>query len=358
MSATAGRFPAQVGRYRISAELSSDQTQEMYLAFDPLIERPVVIQVFPLELGDAAAEREIRQMFYQEMQRTGALEHPNITTLFDAGELPELLFMATEFVEAPRLSSLVDADPGWDLQARLAVLSQIVDGLEYARETGLPHLHLRPAYVLVDADRSVKIAGFGVARVMSAIAAASGAAGLDRSPYASPERARGEPGDHRSDVFSVARIALDLLAPSFDFAQDRPAPGVGALPAYLSELGVNPDRWLAVFERALADDPAERFDAAAELEVELLLMLGAAAVPGHSAQTSQTFFGPIPRRSPRDKAGPRRESDLEVTKAAAEPLIFGQTGDDPKLPSRSDVSLADFGNRPAPSASNRVDRKR
>jgi serine/threonine-protein kinase len=256
--------------------------------------------------------------------------------------------MATEFVDAPRLASLLEADPGWDIPARMAVLLQIVDGLEYARELGLFHLHLRPANVLIDADRAVKIAGFGVARVRSAIAAASGTAVADRSPYAAPERAQGKPGDHRSDVFSLARIALDLLAPSGD----------RALPAALSALGVSPDRWLAIFDRALAADPADRFDGAAELEVELLLMLGVAAVPGHSTQTSRTFFGPIPRRSSHDNAVALRESDLDTTKTARERFILGQSGDDPTLPSRRLDGPDAFGDQPTHSGSAPVDRKR
>ena len=65
MSGTPARLPAQVGRYRISAELSSNQIEDVYLAFDPLIERPVAVQVFPLQLSDAAADREIHQVFYQ-----------------------------------------------------------------------------------------------------------------------------------------------------------------------------------------------------------------------------------------------------------------------------------------------------
>jgi len=311
-------LPSLVGRYRISAHLAGDVVDDVYQGFDPLIERPVAVRVFRLQVAAAAAEQAVKQTFYQEMQRAGALMHHGIATLFDAGEVPGLLFMATEFAEATRLSSLLDDGLDWDLPDRMSLLSQIVDALEYARELGMPHLNLRPTNVLVGADRGIKIAGFGVAPVIVALAAASGTPMPERSRYAASERVRGELGDHRSDVFSLARIACDLLGAAGAPQGDARTPGYDerALPSHLADLGVSAERWSAVFDRALAADPAERFETAAELEVELLLMLGVSAPNLRKTGTPLSPRDPIPTDVPHGTPDAKRRPEPENTHTA------------------------------------------
>lgn len=269
MSASLADGPALVGRYRISDHLASDAIDDVYKGFDPLIERPVVVRVFRLRLSDPAAETVIKRTFYEAMQSAGALVHHGIATLYDAGEISGGLFMAVEFLEATALSSLLAGGLDRDIPLRVSLLAQMVDALEYARDLGLPHLHLRPSGVLVGADYTLKLGGFGVARVVDALTAASGGSAVASSRYVAPERARGEPGDHRSDVYSLALIALDLLA--------EPS-------AELAALGVNPRRWAAVFDRALSPDPADRFETPGEFEIELLLTLGAGVAEARTAR--------------------------------------------------------------------------
>jgi eukaryotic-like serine/threonine-protein kinase len=265
--------PPLVGRYQIASHLSGGSFDDLYKGFDPLLERPVIVRLFPLRARDEAVAR-MKDVFYAQMQRAGMLSHHGIATLFDAGEWQSALFMASEFIDATNLGDLIASRIGMDLPMRVALHAQIVDALEYAREAGVAHLHLRPTSVLVSGDFSVKIGGFGVAPVVDALIAATSAR-VPASRYAAPERLRGSAGDHRSDVFSVAAIALDLFAGSR--APGGATPKAPRLPAELAAEGVNPDRWAAVFERALATDPDDRFDSPAEFEVELLLTLGQGA---------------------------------------------------------------------------------
>jgi serine/threonine protein kinase len=276
MSATPVQLPSSVGRYRISAHLFGDAVGDVYKGFDPLIERPVVVRVFRLQPTDPAADAALKQNFYSEMQRAGVLMHYGIATLFDAGELPGALFMANEYVEATSLAALLDGPLDPDVPMQVSLIAQIVDALEYAREQGVPHLGLRPSNVLVSSDYSVKLGGFGVAPVVEALAAASGQPSPAPARYTAPELARGEAGDCRSDVFSLARIALDVLSSTGPASTGAPE-SVPPLPLRLAEYGVSADRWLAVFDRALADDPADRFETPGEFEVELLLTLGTSA---------------------------------------------------------------------------------
>jgi protein kinase-like protein len=238
-------LPTAIGRYRIIGRLSPDPRNEVYKGFDPLIERPLVVKIFPLGSAAGSAADEIRRTFYAEMQRTGMLTHPGITTLFDAGELPGGLFMATEYIDGQSLAERLEAGLDLDVRGRVALFLQLADALEYARAQGVLHLNLQPSNVLVGADYALKIRGFGVTRVIDALAGTA-----PSSRWTAPERAAGEVGDGRSDVYSLARIVQDLL---------------GAMA---------PAETTAVLARAIAPNPSERFEDATALKYALLLSLG------------------------------------------------------------------------------------
>jgi serine/threonine-protein kinase len=359
MSGRLAALPSLVGRYRISSHLSGDLIDDVYTGFDPLIERPVAVRVFHDPRARPEIDERVKRVFYEEMQRAGALTHHGITTLFDAGELPGQLFMATEFAEATRLATLLHDGLTWTIPARMAVLSQIVDALEYARELGMPHLRLRPTNVLVGADQSIKISGFGAARVRFAIAGAAGSPLAEATRYAAPEHGRGQPGDHRSDVFSLARLAFDLLADNRTGQKETTGDGDRALPPHLAEVGVSPDRWLAVFDRALSADPADRFDAAAELEVELLLMLGVAAAEDHPARLVSPPMTPIPVRPAHGKPGAWRAPEPDPTRRARTPFVADSRrgSGETTVASRREANASETGNEATLSDRDRLTRE-
>jgi len=288
-------IPQTIGRYRIQAHVSSDAKDAVYAGFDPLIERPVAIKVFRVRTDDAAAIAGIKQTFYAEMQRIGALIHPNIVTLYDAGELPDALFIASEFVEGPSLAERLEASSTLDLAMRVSMLAQMIDALDYARGLGSAHLTLKPASVYIGPDYTLKVSGFGVAAVLDALAAASDETVAEPSPYTAPERAQGQTGDARSDVYSLAQVALDVLAggdaahPTGGWTAETLPP----LPAYLVEHGVSADRWRAVFQRALAVDPAQRYDTVLTLKFELILLLGIAESDAHHSWETARALGQL-----------------------------------------------------------------
>jgi serine/threonine protein kinase len=267
-----GALPAHVGRYEIRSRLASDPLDEVYDAFDPLIERPVAVKVFPLKTSTPDAATGVREAFSREMSRAGSLRHPGIVALYDAGECPGGLFMASEFVDGQGLAEALARGADLDLPLRVSLLVQIVDALEYARDLGVAHLNLKPSNIYVGPDYMLKVASFGVAPVADAIVAATGVRPAP-SRHNAPERLRGEAGDFRSDAFSVAQLALDILA-----GADRPMPAGGwltppPLPAALAAHGVRADRWLTLFEHALSTAPEDRFPSAGVFNVELLMRL-------------------------------------------------------------------------------------
>jgi serine/threonine-protein kinase len=274
MSVSPVQIPPAVGRYRLSRHLGSDAFSDVYEGFDPLLERPVIVRAFRRPALDPARDSAVQETFYREMQRVGTLMHHGIATLFDAGDAPGLLFMASEFVQATSLSDVLATGGSDDIAPRVSMLAQIVDALESAREQGVAHLNLRPSLVLVAHDGQIKLSGFGVAPVIDALTSAAELPAPAATRYTAPERAAGARGDHRADVFSLAVIALDLLtgSPGDRSVLSRVDPS--RLPAPLAAAGVSQNRWEAVFDRALAGDPADRFESPAAFEVELLLTLG------------------------------------------------------------------------------------
>ena len=259
LQADALPLPASIGRYRVIARLQRDAVGDVLRGFDPMIERPVVIKVFAWRVDDLEARREIAQRFYQEMQRIGVLVHSGIVPLFDAGECADGLFMASEFVEGESLAALIERGADIDTSARVSILGQIVDAIDYAAGQGVPHLNLKPSNVLVTPDGLVKVSGFGVAAVVAAIGATP-----PPSPYTAPERSQGGGADGRADVFSLARLMLRLMSAD-GFASDAV---LHTMPA------VRPERWSALFARALSTDPASRFDSPRACFREWLFVCG------------------------------------------------------------------------------------
>jgi serine/threonine-protein kinase len=329
-------LPSTIGRYRIRSRVSSDPRDDVYVAFDPLIERPVAIKVYRLRTTEPAAVERAKQAFFNEMRRTGALIHPNIVTLFDAGELPGALFTASELVEGASLADRLDATAALDLPMRVSMIMQIVEALEYARQHGAPHLGLKPVHVHIATDFTIKIGGFGVAAVLDAIAAASEDGLRWVSRYTAPERASGQPGDARADVYSLAQIALEVLAgrgatsgdPNAGWSAER----LPLLPPALADQGVSAERWASVFARALAPDPARRYDSTLMLKFELVLLLGVDETDAQASWDMARALGQLAPLAPT----PEPEDDSVATmlaearaRLAAAPRTLGLPADEP-----------------------------
>lgn len=230
--------PESIGRYRIVDRLASGGGGEVYKGFDPVLQRPLAIKLLRVrfEQRPAASVDRIKERFYREIQRVAALVHPAIARLFDGGETPGGFFMASEFVEGASLAEAAADHRSVDIPARVAYLRQIAEALEYARERDTPHLNLKPTNVLVCPDRTLKVGGFGVARVLEAITVAGRDASSPQwtTPFTAPEFAAGQAADARADVYSFAAVAVALFGGAAVAPRDgAPARWVedGSLPA-------------------------------------------------------------------------------------------------------------------------------
>ena len=215
--ATAAR-PATLGRYRIESEIGRGSMGAVYLGRDPQIGRQVAIKTLALgrEFG-ADKLVEARERFFREAETAGRLQHPDIVTIFDAGEAGELAWIAMEYVKGGDLQRFTV--PGRLLPAPqvLEIVARVAEALSYAHSQGVVHRDIKPANVMVDTEgSSVKVMDFGVARVDDASRTRTGIV-LGTPSFMSPEQMSGRRTDGRSDLYSLGVMLVQLLTGTLPF---------------------------------------------------------------------------------------------------------------------------------------------
>ncbi len=190
----------------------------VYLAHDPQIERPVAIKTLRLETGGEQGE-EIASRFLKEAKLAGRLQHPNIVTIYEAGRDQGVDFIAMEYIDGESLTRMLSKS-GFSLRQRLEVVRQVALALEHAHERGVLHRDIKPGNILITRDGRVKVADFGIGKLLTAGGDLTRTGQMVGSPaYMSPEQIRGEKLDGRSDFFSLGVVLYELLTGS------RPFPG-------------------------------------------------------------------------------------------------------------------------------------
>jgi len=288
------------GPYEILAPLGAGGMGEVYRARDTRLGRDVALKILPHQVADDPSRR---QRFELEARAVAALNHPNIVAIYDVGEDRGVSYIVTELVEG---ESLRDAKFG--LRKLLDVAAQISGGLAAAHAAGIVHRDLKPENILVARDGRAKILDFGLAKVVET-RDASGAT-QTMSPqtepgmvmgtvgYMSPEQARGQPLDPRSDIFSLGTVLYELASGK------HPFPGVSAVdvmsgilkedpPPIEGELSPSLDR---IVRRCLEKEPSRRFQSAADLAFALESVTGTSATAQIPAAPTTPEVTPKPTR--------------------------------------------------------------
>jgi serine/threonine protein kinase len=203
---------ATLGRYRIERELGRGAMGAVYLGRDPKIGRQVAIKTLALSrefAGDALVEA--RERFFREAETAGRLQHPDIVTIFDAGEEQELAYIAMEYLKGDDLQANTQAPKLLPVATVLSVAARMADALGYAHSQGVVHRDIKPANVMVDlASDMVKVTDFGIARVADSARTRTGLV-LGTPSYMSPEQMAGRRVDGRSDLYSLGVMLFQLL---------------------------------------------------------------------------------------------------------------------------------------------------
>jgi hypothetical protein len=253
--------PQAIGRYEIVAELGRGGMGTVYRAHDPVLDRTVALKVLAAEL---LAEPGMRERFLREARSAARLQHPNVVTVYEFGEVEGVPFIAMEFLQGDDLAAAVKRGRLPDLDSRLAVMVQLCDGLDYAHRHGVVHRDVKPSNVYLLPDGSVKIVDFGIARLEGGTLATRTGELLGTPGYMAPEQFSGAVLDHRVDQWAAGVILYELVAGRRPFD----AGTVSALiyqivhtapPPVDATAGSAPAELLDILARALAKDPDARF---------------------------------------------------------------------------------------------------
>ncbi|GGT31800.1 serine/threonine-protein kinase [Streptomyces chromofuscus] len=208
------------GRYQLQDPIGRGAMGEVWRAYDETLGRPVAVKLLlPQDSDPTAASR-----FRLEAQTAGRLHHPYVVGVLDFGSYEDRLFLVMELVDGDSLARVL-AETGPQPAERVArIASQAAAGLAAAHQQGIVHRDIKPANLLLDADGTLKIGDFGIARFLDDPAAALTATGqiVGTSLYLAPERALGRPAGPASDVYSLGCVLYQLLTGRPPFQADTP----------------------------------------------------------------------------------------------------------------------------------------
>jgi serine/threonine-protein kinase len=195
----------------------------VYLGNDPRINRTTAIKTF--RFSDDFEPEEVKKLkikFFREAESAGTLSHPNIVTIFDAGDEQDLAFIAMEYLEGENLEKYIKKDNLLPLFKVIGYIADIADGLDYAHQKGIVHRDIKPANIMLLKSSVVKITDFGVARITATSQTQTGV--VKGTPYyMSPEQFSGAKVDGRSDIFSLGTMMFQLLTGELPFKGNSPA---------------------------------------------------------------------------------------------------------------------------------------
>ncbi len=270
-----------LGQYRIIDRLGEGGMGEVYRAVDEMIDREVALKMLRAEL---AHRTDVVDRFRAEAVTLARLDHPRIARLHGLTRHEASMFMVMEFVPGKTLQELAQQSGPMPWRDAVAVVTELLDGLEYAHDAGVVHRDIKPANIMVRPDGHVKVTDFGIARVLGTTRATQMGHIVGTMEYMAPEQIRGEEVDGRADLYAVGIVLYELLTGRVPFTAtteyelmrqhlEAPVtsiqPLAGDVPAWFDD----------VIRKALAKAPADRFASAEAFRAELLRLAASEPAP-------------------------------------------------------------------------------
>jgi serine/threonine-protein kinase len=261
-----GTTKPTLGRYEILKELGQGAMGTVYLGRDPKINREVAIKTLTYANVDDGLLDEIKERFVREAEAAGNLSHPNIVTIFDVGEEHDMAYMAMELLKGNDLAEHCRKDNLMPIKKVLDLIAAVADALDYAHSNGVVHRDIKPDNIVLLEEGKVKVADFGIARVMSSSETQTGVL-LGTPSYMSPEQVEGARVDGRSDLFSLGVVLYEMLSGEKPFKGDNLANMLYAIAnsAYTPLTRVNidvPACCNKIIKKLLIKDPEKRVKSA------------------------------------------------------------------------------------------------
>ena len=295
-----------LGKYRIVARLGRGGMAEVYKAFQPSLDRYVAVKVLHTFMAE---EKDFLARFRREAKNVAALRHPNIVQVFDFDVEGDQYYMVMEFLDGPTLKSRLESlhlrGERLPLQDVLRITRDVGSALGYAHERGIVHRDVKPANVILEASGRVILTDFGVAKILTGTQFTATGTVLGTPAYMAPEQGMGQPGDGRSDIYSLGVMLYEMATGRLPFDADTPLAVVmkhihDPLPLPRLVTPDLPESLERVILRALAKDPADRYDRVEGMLAELEAVGSTAQpVPAPSVETRRPSMpaAAAPKRS-------------------------------------------------------------
>ena len=262
----------RLGRYLLQDVIGQGAMGMVYRAQDPLLGRDVAIKTIRLEITRAEQD-DFEERFLREAKSAGKLSHPGIVTVYDAGEISNVAYIAMEYLQGQDLRELIRTEHRLAHDQIADIAAQIADALEYAHRHGVIHRDVKPGNIMVLPDGKVKLMDFGIARMQTSSMTQTGIM-LGTPKYMSPELVIGGEADGRTDIYSLGIVLYQMLTGSAPFESNTigttlhrimhdPAPHPTTL-----GISISPG-FEYILNRALAKKPEKRYAHASEMANDL-----------------------------------------------------------------------------------------
>ena len=276
--AAEGGGQTMLGRYAVERELGKGAMGVVYLGKDPKINRVVAIKTMALSQEFEADElEEVKSRFFREAETAGRLQHPNIVTIYDAGEEHDLAYIAMEFLEGHDLTRYTKPDTLLPLPVVMGVVFKAALALDYAHKANVVHRDIKPANIMFEpGKKTVKITDFGIARITDSSKTRTGTV-LGTPSYMSPEQLAGKKVDGRSDLFSLGVMLYQMVTGRLPFSGESMATLMYKIAnerhqdvaLVKPELAQQRPCLSAIIDKALQKDPEQRYQTGAEMARDL-----------------------------------------------------------------------------------------
>jgi non-specific serine/threonine protein kinase len=290
-----------ISHYRIIEQLGQGGMGVVYLAEDTKLERRVAIKFLPRHI---AASKEDRQRFEIEAKTAGTLNHPNIATIHAIEEIDDEMFIVMEYIEGQELKSIID-DRRLSIDDAINYATRIAEGLQAAHEKNITHRDIKSGNIMVTESGQVKIMDFGLAKMSDTAEVTQIATTLGTATYMSPEQARGEAVDHRTDIWAFGVVLYEMLTGQLPFIGEYEAATIYGImnedpKAVQNFRDDTPILILSLLSDLLEKDPARRISSMKEVLQKLAESSGAAKSGAKDKSIAVLYF---------ENISPEKEND-------------------------------------------------
>jgi eukaryotic-like serine/threonine-protein kinase len=274
-----------LGRYEVLKELGKGAMGVVYLGKDPKINREVAIKTLRFEEEFEADDmKAMKERFFREAESAGRLVHPNIVTIYDAGDDGDISYIAMELLSGNDLKDYTTKEKLRPVEETLETIAKVSDALDYAHTQNVVHRDIKPANIMRLKNGEIKVTDFGIARITSQSKTATGTV-MGTPSYMSPEQLAGAKVDGRADLFSLGVTMYELLTGEKPFTGETVATLMFRIanaehPRIETARADLPPGIAAIIDKALAKNPDQRYQRGSEMAKDLRAVIAKGKAAG------------------------------------------------------------------------------